>query len=230
MVLAPSPAAARGKKKEKPKAPETEVAAPTPAPAPPPPQPVAAAQPAPPAPAQAPAAPAEPDAQAAPEAVFGFDIEPAFVLPIGNLADAAGIGFGGLVGMRRPVAKQLEITARAGFVYHLSKDYGAGSAGISEVPILGGVRYTFVPTASGGFYGGAELGLSIVFARASTSVDGLVGPQSSSTSDTKASTALGVGYRAGMLDVRGAMYFIDLGHMGDSMTAMATVGFTFAEL
>src|SRR5262249_30079981 len=102
--------------------------------------------------------------------------------------------------------------------------------GISELPILAGVRYTFVPTDDGGLYGGAEIGMSLLFSRVSSNGNAFIGAQSDSKTDVKASTALGIGYQYGKLDARGALYFIDIGHMGDSMALMATVGYSFAEL
>jgi hypothetical protein len=176
------------------------------------------------------AAASEPDAKTKEaEPKVSFDAAPAFLIPVGNLSDAASVGLGVFAGARRPIAQQLDVTGRAGFVYHFSKDYLGGSVGISEVPILAGLRYTFVPTADGGLYGGAEIGMSIVFSRASLN-NALLGGQSTSQTDVKASTTLGVGYQYGKLDARGALYFIDLGHMGDSMAIMATVGYSFAEL
>jgi hypothetical protein len=209
----------------------TPAPAPVPAPAPAPPPAASAPPPATPEPPPtAAASPTEPDAKPTAEAKFAFEIAPAFVLPVGNLADAASVGVGALVGMRRNVAKQLDITARAGFVYHFSKEAGGGSVGISELPFLAGVRYTFVPTADGGFYGGGEVGMSILFARAAINDNALVGPQSTTKSEAKASTALGLGYQFGRFDAKGSLYVIDVGHPGDSMTIMASLGYAFVEL
>jgi len=177
------------------------------------------------------AAAAEPDAK--PEAAnkTAFDASAAFALPVGNFADVSGIGFGAFGGVRHLVAKNVHITGRAGFIYHLSKDFGGYSIGTSELPLLAGVRYTFVPANDGGFYGGAELGMSVLFTRASSSTPGLnLGPQSGGDTSVKASTALNLGYQVGKLDARATMYFVDLGHLGDSMALMATVGYSFAEL
>jgi hypothetical protein len=158
------------------------------------------------APAPAPPRVTDPDAKAADEPKFAFEVAPAFVLPVGNLADAASVGFGALAGMRRPIVAHLDVTARAGFVYHLSKDGGGGgSVGLSEVPILGGVRYTFVPVDDGGLYGAAELGLSLIFARTSIPANALVPGQSASQSDTKASTAHDDRDGDRQLHVRGAL-------------------------
>ncbi len=160
-----------------------------------------------------------------------LDAAPSFALPVGNFSDVTGIGLGVLLGLRHPIANQLDVTGRAGFVYHFSKSDPTGtvSMGTSELPLLGGVRYTFVPSTDGGFYGGAELGLSVVFLRASVGGIRGVGTVSGSDTSVKASTALGLGYQLGKLDIKGSLYFVDIGHLGDTMALMASAGYSFAD-
>ncbi len=159
-----------------------------------------------------------------------LDAAPTFALPVGNFSEVTGIGLGALLGIRHPIATQLDVTGRAGFVYHFSKSDpdGVSSMGTSELPLLGGVRYTFVPTNDGGFYGGAELGVSILFWRASVGGLGL-GTVSGSDTSAKVSTALGLGYQLGKLDMKGSLYVVDIGHLSDTMALMASVGYSFAD-
>ncbi len=153
-------------------------------------------------------------------------------LPVGTYGDAAGLGFGVIGRVEHPVAStpELTITGRVGFVYHLSKDMmsplggTAGSLTVMEFPILGGVRYDFSRSASGSLYGAAEAGLVVL--RASASYNGV----DASDSQTNLGMTLGGGYRTGKLDLRGQLFFADLGHAGDSMSIMATIGYDLTTL
>src|SRR4051812_6618693 len=99
-------------------------------------------------------------------------IDGGIALPTGNWSNAAGIGIGALGRFGMPVAAKTTFSARLGLVYHTSKDTGTllgGNANVqlSEIPLLGGLRYDFTP----GFYGAAELGF--VITSASVSVNGM---------------------------------------------------------
>lgn len=150
-------------------------------------------------------------------------------LPVGTWGDAAGFGFGVLGRFEMPLAPALTLTARAGLFHHLSKDGPAGVGGMAsssatEVPLFGGVRYAFSRQPGGEIYGAAELGL--VYYSVSTDVGGM----SSSGSNTNLGMTLGAGYRAGKLDLRGGLLFPDLGHVGDAIGLMATVGYELTTL
>jgi hypothetical protein len=61
-----------------------------------------------------------------------------------------------------------------------------------------------------------------------TEGDPLVGSTSGSSSETDLGLNAGAGYRMGDLDLRGSLCIFDLGHAGDSMGLMASVGYNFA--
>lgn len=152
------------------------------------------------------------------------------MLPIGTFSDYAGVGVGALLGLNHRLTDRLDLTGRVGFVYHFSKDYNAlGSHGLSEVPILAGVRYTFLPSAAGGLYGSGELGLSLLVQRATVSA-GLLSKEPVSTSDStvKLSMALGAGYAYENFDLRGSLLMLDVGNLDTTIGLMATVGYSFA--
>ncbi len=159
-----------------------------------------------------------------------LDAAPSLALPVGNFSEITGIGLGALIGIRHPIAKQLDATGHAGFVYHFSKGDPTGrtSMGTSELPLLGGIRYTFVPVTDGGFYGAVEARVSVLFWRASVGGLGL-GTVSGSDTSVKVSTALGLGYHLGKVDMKGSLYVVDIGHLGDTTARMATVGYSFAD-
>jgi hypothetical protein len=153
-------------------------------------------------------------------------VDGAVAVPTGTWSDAAGIGIGALGRFEMPVAPQLAFSVRAGLVYHTSKDQSGGiltgdtSVQMSELPLLAGVRYEFTP----GFYGAAELGFVVEMASVS------FGGMSASSSSTNLGSTVGVGYRAGKLDVRAGLFLPDLGHAGDVLGVMATVGYDVASL
>lgn len=173
------------------------------------------------------AAPAAPDkkSDAAPEAPSKVSVggDVAFVPLLGDLSNAAGPGFGALAaGGYRPLPP-LEITARVGYVHHLSRDHGGGSTGIAEIPVLFGARYHFFQGKNGP-YAGAELGPDYVIGRAST---GAFGGGTASDSELKVGATLGAGYLYRGFDARAQAFVLDLGHAGDSLALMVNVGYRF---
>lgn len=159
-------------------------------------------------------------------------VDGALALPTGTWGDATGFGFGALARFEMPLAPALAFSARAGYIQHLGKDAPGAAGGFggkvtssaSEVPVLGGVRYGFVKKPTSEIYGAAELGF--VISRVSVDAGGM----SMSDSKTNLGMSLGGGYRAGKLDLRGGLLFPDLGHVGDAMAVMATVGYDLTSL
>ncbi|TMQ05722.1 MAG: porin family protein [Deltaproteobacteria bacterium] len=165
--------------------------------------------------------------QAAQSRTIGIDGGAA--LPTGSWGDAVGFGIGALGRFEMPVAPRLVLTGRAGLIYHLGKDLsgpagGMASTQVIEVPLLGGVRYAFSQQPTSAIYGAAELGLVVY--HVSTDAGGM----STSGTDTNLGMTLGAGYRTGKLDVRGGLLFPDLGHAGDAIAVMATVGYDLTAL
>ena len=93
------------------------------------------------------------------------------LLPMGDFADVAGVGFGGTAQFEMEFMPQLLGTGTIGYVMWGEKDFGGviGSQNYSysssAIPVLVGAKYYFMP--KGGFYGQAQLGLFFF----STSVD-----------------------------------------------------------
>jgi hypothetical protein len=163
---------------------------------------------------------AEPPKEEAKNASIGADA--VFALPVGNLSDVAGVGFGTLARFDYRVADPVSVGARAGFVYHLSTSIGNDSAGISEAPIFASARYHFLGRDPNGPYAALELGPVIVFGRAT--VQGVA----ASSSDTKLGGTIGGGYQLGAIDLRAGLLVLDVGHLGDTLAIVAGAGYTFA--
>lgn len=142
-------------------------------------------------------------------------IDGGVAVPTGDWGDAVGFGIGVLARFEMPISGKLTFVARAGYIHHLEKDDVMIT--VSEIPLLGGVRYGFTPT----IYGAAEAG----FVNYRSSVEG-----GGDDSETNLGMSLGAGYRAGKLDVRGALYFPDAGEADDAMAVMMTVGYDVSTL
>jgi hypothetical protein len=156
-------------------------------------------------------------------------IDGGVAVPTGDWSDAVGFGIGALARFEMPLKEKLTLTARAGYIQHLEKEGGDMFGGESkssaaEIPLFGGIRYAFKQEATSAIYGAAELG----FCMYRVSLD--VGGMESSDSDTNLGMSLGAGYRTGKLDLRGGLWFPDVGEAGDAMAVMATVGYDITSL
>lgn len=145
-------------------------------------------------------------------------IDGAVTVPTGDWSDAVGFGIGALVRFEMPLTAKWVFAARAGYIQHLEKE--ETSTTVTEIPLFGGVRYVLAPT----YYLAGELGF--VNYRISYDANG----DSMSNSDTNLGMTLGAGYRSGKLDVRGGLFFPDVGEAGDAMGVMATIGYDISTL
>jgi hypothetical protein len=72
----------------------------------------------------------------------GLDIDVA--IPVGALGDAANVGIGALFRYEHAILPKLDITGRAGFVFHLPKQQTVLGTSITSmfwtVPVLAGIR------------------------------------------------------------------------------------------
>jgi hypothetical protein len=144
-------------------------------------------------------------------------------IPVGNLSDGAGIGFGVLGRYERNLIPKLNITGRIGFIYHLSKDSSSGVGGTASlnfytIPILVGVKYDLTNS----IFGAAELGIFSNHATAS------FGGMSVSSGSTDFGITLGGGFRlTDQMEVRLNLHIMDLGNAGDSLALVGGFGYTF---
>ena len=138
---------------------------------------------------------------------IGIGVEGQFLLPLGDLGDFTGPLIGPLVRFGYRVTPPLELTARTGYLFGLSKDQGAGvSTSFSIIPIWAGARYFFMDPYAG-LYGAAELALNL----GSAKVDG--GGLSQSSGATRIGFNLGAGYVISKdlpIDIRAQFSMINL--------------------
>ena len=164
------------------------------------------AQGAPPPPAGAPAAEPAPAAGGDDEKKIGVGADLQFMLPLGDLADFTGPLIGPVLRGGYRVMPPLEVTARIGYLFGLSKDQGGASTSLSIIPIWAGARYFFMDPQAG-LYGAAELGLNL----GSSKVE-ILG-QSQSTSSTRLGFNIGAGYVISKelpIDIRAQFSMINL--------------------
>lgn len=145
--------------------------------------------------------------------------DPIVAIPIGDAADAAGVGLGASATLNVPVNPNLDVTGRLGLIYHLPKN----DVQLTFVPIYGGVKYRLSPAASS-LYAAAEMGLTWGHAEADTGLGSI------SDSDTELGGTFGLGYATPSVDLRGGFFVPDLGEIDDAVAIMATASFRVAEL
>lgn len=82
-------------------------------------------------------------------------------IPMGNLGDLVGMGFGGHGLFIYTLQPGLDLTGSLGYyTFGEKKDLGAfANYSYSDVPLLAGVRYSFPTTSTFAPYVGAEIGL-----------------------------------------------------------------------
>jgi hypothetical protein len=135
-------------------------------------------------------------------------------IPVGDLADGAGIGIGALLRFEYALQEQLSLTARAGYVYHFEKN----SITFSQIPVMFGAKFLLTPE----FFLTGEVG----FVRAAASID--FQGQSVSADDTNLALGLGGGYQLNdQLSLRGGLNILDVGHAGESLVVFLGVGYDF---
>ena len=136
--------------------------------------------------------------------VLGVDLQAA--LPVGNFGDVAGVGFGALLRYEFTVVTAANITARAGFMYHLEKN----TLTYFAFPLLAGLKVRLGQSA----YVAGETGAFI------NHFEG-------NGFDAALGFTLGVGYRISALDLRIGAEMVDAGHAGDSIGLTGGIGYNF---
>jgi hypothetical protein len=143
---------------------------------------------------------------------FGVGVAAVGALPVGDLADWAGMGFGGLAGVEVGTYPGLAVTARSGYVQHLEKEDNT----VSYIPIMGGAKIS-----TGAVYLAGEIGAVMI--KQEYSGDN---PFEDDVDETNLGWSAGVGSNAGPMDVRLSFNVLDAGHMDESMTVSLSLGFT----
>ncbi len=154
--------------------------------------------------------------------IIGADL--AFQLPLGDLADLTGMGFGALVRAEYKLLPNLNLTFRTGYVYSLSKEIGTSKLSISSIPIWVGGKFFLTDM----IYAGAEVGANMLMAKSEMEFFGT--SVSGSNTETKLGGNVGAGVLLGDLDLRAQLQVLNFGEAGKSMAVMINAGYNFANL
>lgn len=155
--------------------------------------------------------------------VLGVDV--AGHIPVGDLADATGMGLGALLRYENKLQDTLALTARFGYLAGLNKEITSNSkAGIDVAPLMIGAVYRTTGTPDGLFISG-EVGANFIQGHATAGNLTVKGDW-----ETKLGANVGVGLRANALSFRGGLNIMDLGHIDTSMGLMVSVGYDFKKL
>lgn len=156
--------------------------------------------------------------------VLGLDI--VGHVPVGDLANGTGMGFGGLVRYEQKLQPTMALTGRAGWVRGSEKEVNLGIAkvsyGLDFIPVYAGLVYRTTGTPDGLFLS-AEVGANFLTAHAT-------GGTTDSAYKTKLGANVGVGLRADALSFRGGLNILDLSNVDTSMGLMVSVGWDFKRL
>jgi hypothetical protein len=154
--------------------------------------------------------------------LLGADFE--LAVPIGNLSDGAGLGFGALIRFEYGLMPKLNLTGRAGYIHFLGKDRGVGTASFRSIPVLAGAKYDITDIV----YLAGELGISNNGVSADIDLGPMFGgKQTVSNNETDVALTIGAGMRFGDIDARAGLMFLDIGHAGDSTAIGINVGYNF---
>jgi opacity protein-like surface antigen len=136
-------------------------------------------------------------------------------IPTGDFSDISNFGIGGLAWGGYSVDPNLTITAKSGYVHFGGKDFNVSGTTVKTaygiIPIVVGGRYYFTPSGETRVYGGADVGLYLLNASASTTVSGITVSASENTSKFGFSPVLGVTMKAGekkAVDIHGNFSYV----------------------
>lgn len=144
-----------------------------------------------------------------------FGADGALVVPFGNWADAAGIGYGGLVALGVFATPNVALTARIGYIKHqytkplVSRDgpdepYWSFKSTTSEIPVLVGLK--IYSEDYQGFYVSGEFGIvNYSMATTDTCDDGRQYKDSQSV--VRAGATVGLGYEISVLHIGASVFF-----------------------
>jgi hypothetical protein len=145
---------------------------------------------------------------------FGIGAAVTGHLPVGDLAEFTGFGFGGLGGLELGAYPGLAVTARSGYLHFPEHDDNT----LSYVPLMGGLKASGV---EGAVYMAFEVGAVFTKVR----YDGIpLGGRD--VDETNLGWNIGIGSMAGALDLRLSFNVWDAAHLSESMTIGLSVGLT----
>ena len=145
-------------------------------------------------------------------------------MPLGDWGSFTTVAVGALADVQYGVSPELEVTGRGGFLFHFEKH----NVRLWELPLFGGVKYGFGQRGERP-YVAAELGFTNLHESTEWTNPYTGKMEKGSDSELDLSMTVGGGYELERLDFRGAIYIVDVGHAGNTMGLLASVGYAFME-
>jgi hypothetical protein len=152
------------------------------------------------------------------DGMMGIGVAVVGQFPVGDFAQSAGFGLGGMGGIEVGAIPGLAVTARSGYIQYFEKRDNT----ISYIPIMGGAKASAVEGAA---YLAGEIGA--VITRQDYSGSNIL---RSDVNETNLGWGLGLGSMSGPLDLRISFNVWDAGHAKESMTIGLSFGLTLWSL
>jgi hypothetical protein len=152
--------------------------------------------------------------------IVGLDTD--IGVPLGNYADASGVGGGAALTGELTLLDTLSATMRVGFEAHANRDLAAASSHVHALPILLGTKY-YLGSDRAGLFGAFEAGTFLLM----SSVTPTRGTATSST-DMKFGLGAGIGFQQERWNVRVNIHTQDVGNFGSAFMMTTGLGYEFA--
>jgi len=155
----------------------------------------------------------------------GVEVDAAVTVPLEGWGELTGLGLGGGVRLRVPVATDLEVTTRVGATWHLARTFERlgvqATRTLLQVPLTGGARFFASAPGRARLVLAGDVGL--VIDRESVTAVGVTEADTS----LRFAAALGAGVAAGRVTVMLSAWFADLAarddHVGVGISVAGTI-------
>ena len=144
-------------------------------------------------------------------------------IPLGNYADANGVGGGAFLNGELALLEQLAGTLRIGFQAHRDRTLAGVDSHVHAIPMLLGVKY-FVGPDHQGMFGAFELGMFDLMSSVSR------GTTSATSNNVRFGMGAGIGYQQSQWSARVNVHTQDVGSFGNAMMITGGIGYQFAGL
>ena len=142
-------------------------------------------------------------------------------VPLGNYADANGVGGGAFVNGELALLEQVAGTLRIGFQAHLNRTLGGFDTHVNAIPMLLGMKYYVGPDRQG-MFGAFELGMFDLMSSVSR------GTTSATANNVRFGMGAGIGYQQSQWSARVNVHTQDVGSFGNAMMITGGIGYQFA--
>jgi hypothetical protein len=144
-------------------------------------------------------------------------------VPLGNYADANGVGGGAFVNGELALLEQVAGTLRIGFQAHLNRTLGGFDTHVNAIPMLLGMKYYVGPDRQG-MFGAFELGMFDLMSSATRN------NVTVSSNSLGFGMGAGIGFQQSQWNARVSVHTQDVSNFGSAMMITGGIGYQFAGL